>query len=54
VLQESEVTVQAEDDEHVDSFVSGSGAGMLLLCVDNYSAWWYAVKLSLQLETGDP
>ena len=31
VLQESEVTVQAEDDEHVDSFVSGSGAGMVPL-----------------------
>jgi hypothetical protein len=26
----------------------------LLLCVDNYSAWWYAVKLSLELEAGDP
>ena len=26
----------------------------LLLCVDNYSAWWYAVKLSLELDAGDP
>ena len=45
--QVSEAAVRADAGEHAGSFAApaGGAGGMLLLCVDNYDAWWYAVKV---------
>ena len=44
----TEVTAQTIEGEHAGSF-EATEAGALVLCLDNHSAWWNAVRVSVEL-----